>query len=84
MYDIPNTEVDQLHCHIRDYLKSIGKIPIIYQIPRSQASQRRTQPYGGDQTLKSNIDDFIIDTILDTCQPIAIIAHFGTFKDAEF
>ena len=81
MYRIPNTEVDHLHCHTRAYLKSIGKIPIIYQIPRSQASQIRTQPYDDDDTLTYNIDDLMIDTIYHIHQPITVIAHPKTFKD---
>lgn len=63
LYHIPNTEVDQLHCHTQSYLKFISQIPIIYRIQRSRASQRRTQPYDEDETLISNIDDLIVDTI---------------------
>ena len=81
LYLIPKAEVNQLHCHTRAYLKSIGQIPIIYQIPRSQFSQRRTQPYGDGETLTSNIDDLIIDTISEIHQPIIDIAHSETFED---
>ena len=35
LYLIPKTEVNQLRRHTRAYLKSLGQIPIIYQIPRS-------------------------------------------------
>lgn len=62
LYHVPNIEVDQLRHCAQSYLKSIDEIPIIYQIPRSQASQR-TQPYDEDETLISNIDDLIINTI---------------------
>ena len=65
LYNVPNTGVDKLHCCTKAYLKSIIKIPIIYQIPRSRASQRRTQPYDEDVTHISNIDDLIIDNISD-------------------
>ena len=34
-YLIPKTEVNQLRHHTRAYLKSLGQIPVIYQIPRS-------------------------------------------------
>ena len=34
-YLIPKIEVNQLRRHTRAYLKSLGQIPIIYQIPRS-------------------------------------------------
>ena len=84
LYHIPNTEVDQLHHHIWAYLKSIPQIPIIYQIPRSRASQRRTQPYGDDETLISNIDDLIINTIFDIRQPITTIAQSEISKDPQF
>ena len=63
LYRVSNSEVDQL-CHgTQSYIKSIGELPIIYQIPRSQASQRRTQPYDEDKTLISNIDNPTIYTI---------------------
>ena len=81
LYLIPKTEVNQLCHHTRAYLKSLGQIPIIYQIPRSQFSQRRTQPYGDGETLTSNIDDLIIDTISGICQPIIDVAHSETFED---
>ena len=38
LYLIPKTEVNRLHHHTRAYLKSLGQIPIIYQIPRSRFS----------------------------------------------
>jgi hypothetical protein len=63
------------------YLKSLGQISIIYQIPRPQFSQRRTQPYGDGETRTSNIDDLIIDTISEIHQPIIDIAHFETSED---
>jgi hypothetical protein len=44
LYLIPKIEVNQLRRHTRAYLKSLGQIPIIYQIPRSRFSQKRTQP----------------------------------------
>lgn len=84
MYRIPNIDVHKLCFHTRAYLNSIGKIPVIYQIQISQASQRKTQPYGDDETHTSNIYDLIIDTISDICQPIADIVHFETFEDPEF
>ena len=80
LYLIPKTEVNQLRHHTRAYLKSLGQIPIIYQIPRSQFSQRRTQPYGDGDTLTSNIDDLIIDTIYGIHQPITYIDHFEVQK----
>jgi len=64
---IPKTKVNQLRHHTQSYLKSLGQIPIIYQIPRSGVSQRRTQPYGDDETLTSRLDDLIIDTISEIC-----------------
>jgi len=70
LYLIHKTKVNQLRRHTRAYLKSLGQIPIIYQIPRSRFSQRRTQPYGDGETLTSNIDDLIIDTIFEIHQPI--------------
>lgn len=63
LYNVRNSEVDQLRRCTRAYLKYIGELPIIYQISRSQTSKRRTQPYNEDETLISNIDDIIIDTI---------------------
>ena len=81
MYLIPKTKVNQLCHHTQAYLKSLGQIPIIYQIPRSRFSQRRTQPYGDGETLTSNIDDLIIDTISEIHQPIIDIAHSETFED---
>ena len=35
LYLISKTEVNQLRRHTRAYLKSLGQIPIIYQIPTS-------------------------------------------------
>jgi hypothetical protein len=81
LYLIPKTEVNQLHCHTRAYLKSLGQIPIIYQIPRSRFSQRRTQPYDDCETLKFKINNLIIDTISEIHQPIIDIAHSETFED---
>ena len=81
MYLISKAEVNQLRHHTRAYLKSLGQIPIIYEIPRSRFSQRRTQPYGDGETLTSNIDDLIIDTISEIHQPIIDIAHSETFED---
>lgn len=80
LYLIPKTEVNQLRCHIRAYLKSFGQIPIIYQIPRSRFSQKRTQPYSDGEILTSNIDDLIIDTIFEIHQPIIDMAHSETFE----
>ena len=34
LYLIPRTEVNQLHHHTQSYLKSLGQIPMIYEIPR--------------------------------------------------
>ena len=81
LYLIPKTEVNQLRHHTRAYLKSLGQIPIIYQIPRSRFSQRRTQPYGDGETITSNIDDLIIDKIYEIHQPIVYIVHFETSED---
>ena len=84
MYLIPKTKVNQICHHTQSYLKSLGQIPIIYQIPISRVSQRRTQLYGDDESLTSSIDDLIIDKILEIHQPIIDIAHFETFEDPEF
>ena len=84
LYLIPKTEVNQLCRHTRAYLKSLGQIPIIYQIPRSRFSQKGTQPYGDGETLTYNIDDLIIDTIFDIHQPIIDISDSETCKDSEF
>ena len=84
MYCIPNTEVDHLCHHTQPHLKSIRKIPIIYQILRSQDSKKRNQLYGDEETLASNIDNLIIDTISYIRQPISDIFHFEAFKDPEF
>ena len=43
----------------------------------------RTQPYGVEKTLISNIDDLIINTILEIRQPIIVITHSETSKDLE-
>ncbi|CAF4200395.1 unnamed protein product, partial [Adineta steineri] len=45
VFHVPNNEVNQLFRHTHAYLKSIGQILAIYQIPRAQSSQRRTRPY---------------------------------------
>ena len=84
LYRIPNNEIDQLHRHTQAYLKSIGKIPIICQIPRSRATHRTTQPFGEDDTLTSSIDDLIIDTISEIRQSIATIAHSKIEEDTKF
>ncbi|CAF4427550.1 unnamed protein product, partial [Adineta steineri] len=81
LYLIPKIEVNQLSHHTRAYLKSLGQIPIIYQIPRSRFAQRTTQPYSDGETLTSSIDDLIIDTLSEIHQPIIDIAHFETFED---
>ena len=39
---VPNNEVNQLRRHTRAYLKYIGQIHTIYQIPRARSSQKRT------------------------------------------
>ena len=82
LYLIPKTEVNQLRRHTRAYLKSLSQIPIIYQIPRSRFSQSRNQPYGDGESLTSNIDNLIIDTISKIHQPIIDIAHSETFEDS--
>ena len=84
VYRIPNNKVDQLHRHTPTYLQSIGQILIIYQIPRSQASHRITQPYGEDENLTSSIDDIIINTTSEIRQLIAAIAHSETREDPKF
>ena len=55
MYLVPNNEVNQLHLNTHAYLKSIGQIPTIYQIPRAQSSQKRTRPYGENETLAATL-----------------------------
>ena len=60
LYLIPKTKVNQLHHHTRAYLKSLGQIPITYQIPRSRVAKRRTQSYNDSDTLTSSIDDLIM------------------------
>ena len=52
---IPKIEVNQLHHRTRVYLKPLGQIPIIYQIPRSRVSQRRTQPYRNGEILTASL-----------------------------
>ncbi|CAF4235589.1 unnamed protein product [Adineta steineri] len=84
LYLIPKTEFNQLRRRTRAYLKSLCQIPIIYQIPRSRVSQRRTQPYGDAETLTSSIDDLIIDMIFEIHQPITEISHSKTSEDPEF
>ena len=83
VYRIPNNKFDEILRHTRAYLKSIDQIPILYQIPRSRTSHRRTQPYSENMTLYSIINDLIIDTISDIRQPKAAIAHFETKEDPE-
>jgi hypothetical protein len=72
---VPNNEVNQLCRHTCPYLKSISQVPAIYQIPRARSSQRRTRPYGENETLAATIDDVIIDTISEIRDPIATIEH---------
>ncbi|CAF4277974.1 unnamed protein product, partial [Adineta steineri] len=76
---VPNNEVNQLHRHTHAYLKSIIQIPAIYQIPRAQSSQRRTQPYGENETLVATIDNLIIDTISE----IRGDSNFQDFPEEE-
>ena len=84
VYWIQNNEVDQLRWHIHVDLQSIGQIPIVYKIKRVVTSSRRTQPYGENETLASNIYDLIIDTISEIRQPIAAIAHSENQEDPKF
>ena len=84
LYLIPKTKINQIHRHTRAYLKCLGQIPIIYQIPISQVSQRRTQPYGDGETLTSSIDDLIIDIISKIHQFITYIGYSMTFEDLAF
>ncbi|CAF4364079.1 unnamed protein product, partial [Adineta steineri] len=81
LYLIPKIEVNQLCRHPRAYLKSLAQILIIYQIPRSCFSQKRTQSYNDGEPLTANIDDLIIYTISEIHQPIIDIAHSETTKD---
>lgn len=81
LYLIPKTEVNQLHCHTWAYLKSLGQIPITYQILRSWFYQWTTQPYSDGETLTSNIYDLIIDAISEIRQPIIDITHSETSED---
>ena len=78
VYQIPNNEVDQLRQHTHSYLQSISQIPIVYQIPRSHTSHRRTQLYGENETLYSSLYDLTIYTIFEINQPIAAISPFET------
>ena len=75
MFLIPNNDVNQLRQHTHAYLKSIGQIPAIYQIPRALSSQRRTQLYSDNKTLAATIDDLIIDTISKIRDPIETIQN---------
>ena len=50
---------------------------MIYQIPRARSSQKRTRPYGENETLAATIDDLIIDTISEIRDLIATIEHQG-------
>ena len=84
LYHIPNTEGDHLHYHTWAYLKTISQIHIIYHIPRSHASLKRTQPFCEDETLTSSINDLIIDTILEVRQMITTIAESNTQEDPKF
>ncbi|CAF4423412.1 unnamed protein product, partial [Adineta steineri] len=77
VYLVPNDEVNQLHRHTCAYLKSIDQISTIYQIPRARSSQKRTRPYGENETLAASIDDLIIDTISEIRDLIATIEHQG-------
>ena len=81
MFLVPKNEVNQLHRHTHAYLKSIGQIPTICQIPRARSSKRRTRPYGENETLTGTIDDLIIDTIFEIRDPIATIENQ---EDTEF
>ena len=81
MYLIPKIEVNNVHHHTRAYLKSLGQIPIIYQIPRSRFCQNGIQPYSDGETVTSSIDDLIIDTIYKIHQPIIDISHSKTSED---
>ena len=84
LYLIYKIEVNEICRHTQAYLKSLGQIPIIYQIPRSRFPQRTTQPYGDGETLTSSIGNLIIDTIPEICQTITKISHFETSEDPEF
>ena len=84
LYLITKTKINQLCHHTRSYHKFLGQIFIIYEIPISRVSQRRTQPYSDGETLTSNIDDIIIDTIYDIRQPIIDISHSDISKDPKF
>ncbi|CAF4356329.1 unnamed protein product, partial [Adineta steineri] len=64
--------------------ESIGQIPTIYQIPRAQSSQRRTQPYGENETLAATINDLIIDSISEIIDPIKTIDYQGETRFLNF
>ena len=77
VYLVPNNKVNQLRQHTHAYLKSISQIPTIYQTPRARSSQKRTQPYGENETLVATIDDLILETISKIRDLIATIEHQG-------
>ena len=81
MFLVPNKDVNQLCRHTHAYLKSISQIPAINQIPRGRSFQRRTQPYGENETLVATIGDLITDTISDIRVLIETIEHQ---EDTEF
>ena len=81
MYLVPNNKVNQLHRHTRAYLNSISQIPSVYQIARAWSSQKRTRPYGENETLTTTIGDLILDTISEIRDPIETIEHQ---EDTEF
>jgi hypothetical protein len=74
---VPNNEVNHICRHIHAYLKSIGQIPTIYQIRRARSSQKRTRPYGENETLVEPIDDLILHTVSEIRDPITTIEHQG-------
>ncbi|CAF4436020.1 unnamed protein product, partial [Adineta steineri] len=85
--DIPHQESSS-----NEELQSVYSEEPLYLIPKTEVNQlrrhtraylKRTQPYGDGETLTSNIDDLIIDTISDIRQPIIDIAHSKTFEDPE-
>ena len=84
MFLVPNKEVNQLHRHTHSYLKYIGQIPAIYQIPRDRSSIRRTEPYGENDTLDATIDNLIIDTISDIRDPVATVKNQEDTKFPNF
>ena len=83
LHHIPNNEVDQLCHHTQAYLQSIGQIPIIYQIPRSRATRKRTQAFGEDESLTSGIKNLIIDTISKIRQLIASIVETKEYLEFQ-